>query len=63
MNLGSAQPRCLIIAQDPSSHFQHPQYLATGNLFWPDAWHGEVGDAALLAYGLKPGPAKVRPEG
>ena len=50
------------LSQEPGSFFSHPQYHATGNLFWPDAWHGEVKDEAFEMYGLQPGLTRVRPE-
>ncbi|GAX81590.1 hypothetical protein CEUSTIGMA_g9018.t1 [Chlamydomonas eustigma] len=40
--------------QSPDSYFKHPQYGLAGNVFWPDAWQGEVRDEVLVAHGLNP---------
>ncbi len=29
--------------QTPSTMFKHPQYIATGNMFWPSMWQGGSG--------------------
>ncbi|GAX76846.1 hypothetical protein CEUSTIGMA_g4292.t1 [Chlamydomonas eustigma] len=44
--------------QKPEQLFAHPQYLATGNLFWPDVWQDKVKDSAFELHGLKAGPAR-----
>ena len=45
--------------QDPSLLFEHPLYITSGNLFWPDAWEGKVKDAAYSMHGLIPEAARV----
>ncbi|GAX76845.1 hypothetical protein CEUSTIGMA_g4291.t1 [Chlamydomonas eustigma] len=40
--------------QSPEVYLAHPQYLATGNLFWPDAWTGLVQPRAYSMHGVKP---------
>ena len=39
--------------------FDHPLYVNSGNLFWPDAWQGKVSDTAYSMHGLRPEDAKV----
>ncbi len=48
------------LSQDPAAFFAHPQYKATGNLFWPDAWQGLVADRAYGMHGVLPYPGRVR---
>jgi hypothetical protein len=38
--------------QDPSSYFNSPRFISTGNLFWPDAWQGTVRGDAFDSVGL-----------
>ena len=45
--------------QDPAIYFTHPQYAATANMFWPDAWANTVSDGAYDMHGLMPGPTRV----
>ena len=52
--------------QPPEVYFGHPQYAASGNLFWPSAWQAQVSDEAYAMHGLDAKAAKVRdrnPEG
>ena len=48
-----------ISPQDPAELFSNPQYQATGNLFWPDAWQAQVKEEAYLMHGLKPQATEV----
>ena len=48
-----------ISPQDPAELFSNPQYQATGNLFWPDAWQAQVKEEAYAMHGLKPQATKV----
>ena len=45
--------------QPPDTYFRHPQYGASGNLFWPAAWQDQVKDQAYEMHGLKPALVKV----
>jgi hypothetical protein len=45
--------------QAPEAYFTHPQYAATGNLFWPDAWQDQVKDSAYEMFGIDAKVAKV----
>ena len=43
-----------VLPQPPEAFFSHPQYQATGNLFWPDAWRNLVSDGAYSMHGVIP---------
>ena len=47
--------------QDPVNMFDHPLYINSGNLFWPDAWQGKVQDTAYSMHGLRAEDTKVGP--
>lgn len=48
--------------QHPDFFFQHPEYLAHGSLFFPDAWTHAVRDEAFSTFGLDPGSTRVSPK-
>ncbi|MEW5300008.1 MAG: hypothetical protein WDW36_002972 [Sanguina aurantia] len=46
--------------QQPDFFFQHPEYLAHGSLFFPDAWTHAVRDEAFSTFGLDPGSTREK---
>jgi hypothetical protein len=46
--------------RDPLLLFDDPEYLANGNLFWPDAWANWVSREVYSVVGLRYPEAKVR---